>query len=602
MTLRQGVERGGWFTIVVLALINGLDELETAGVALLAPDIRKTFNVSESVMVFIASASGAFFVLGSLPMGWLADRFRRSRIIGISSFAFAGFVALSGFAVNALMFVLARFGAGVAKANAGPVHGSLIADSYPIQVRGRVGAIKDASGRLAAVLSPILIGGVASLAGGGSGWRWAFLVAGVPVSIAAFFAFRLPEPPRGQFEKADVLGEVIAEVDPAPVSVEAAFARLLQIRTMKTVLLAFTAIGFGLLTMPILSNLYLEDEFGLDTFGRGVVGSATGVGVLVVLPFVARYYDKLYRRSPADALRLVGRLVLPAALITPLQFNAPNVWLFTLLGIPFSVLLSSAFAMVGPLITSIVPYRLRGMGSAMAALYVFFFGATGGAAAAGLISSAWGTRAAVISLAVPSTLIGGYLMIRGAGFIRNDLSMVVSELREELAEHDRQREDPDNIPALQVADVDFSYGHVQVLFGVGFEVAKGEVLALLGTNGSGKSTLLRVVTGLGTPSRGVVRLNGRTITYAAPEQRAKMGIHMLAGGKGVFPGMTVDANLRMGAYLYRDDRVDMERRIDKVLDTFPRYANANRSSHRRCLAVNSRCWHWPAPCCMSRRS
>jgi ABC-type branched-subunit amino acid transport system ATPase component len=122
---------------------------------------------------------------------------------------------------------------------------------------------------------------------------------------------------------------------------------------------------------------------------------------------------------------------------------------------------------------------------------------------------------------------------------------------------------------LQVADVDFSYGHVQVLFGVNFEVRKGEVLALLGTNGSGKSTLLRVVTGLGTPSRGAVRLNGTTITFASPEQRAKMGIHMLPGGTGTFPGMTVRANLRMGAYLYRHDPADMERRIERALDLMP---------------------------------
>jgi ABC-type branched-subunit amino acid transport system ATPase component len=95
------------------------------------------------------------------------------------------------------------------------------------------------------------------------------------------------------------------------------------------------------------------------------------------------------------------------------------------------------------------------------------------------------------------------------------------------------------------------------------------VLALLGTNGSGKSTLLRVITGLGTPSRGVVRLGGKTITYVSPEQRAKMGMQMLAGGKGVFPAMSVEANLRMGAYIYRNDREDMQRRIERVLDLFP---------------------------------
>ena len=97
---------------------------------------------------------------------------------------------------------------------------------------------------------------------------------------------------------------------------------------------------------------------------------------------------------------------------------------------------------------------------------------------------------------------------------------------------------------------------MQVLFDVGFEVRKGEVLALLGTNGAGKSTILRAIAGLGTPARGVVRLNGRTITYTTPEQRAKLGIRILLGGKGVFPAMTVHENLEMAAFVYRGDQAD----------------------------------------------
>jgi ABC-type branched-subunit amino acid transport system ATPase component len=159
--------------------------------------------------------------------------------------------------------------------------------------------------------------------------------------------------------------------------------------------------------------------------------------------------------------------------------------------------------------------------------------------------------------------------MRSASSIKNDLSLVVAELREELAEKERQSQDPDNIPAIHVDSVDFSYGHVQVLWDVGFEVRRGEVLALLGTNGAGKSTILRVIAGLGTPSRGVVRLHGTTITYAAPEQRVKYGIRLLPGGKGVFPHMTIRDNLEMGAYIYRGDTEDRDRRIARVLDLFP---------------------------------
>ena len=277
-----------------------------------------------------------------------------------------------------------------------------------------------------------------------------------------------------------MLGEVIEDAQPAPISVEAAFARLWQIRTLKTVIVAFAAIGFGLFTAPVLSNLFMEEEYGTKTFERGLLTTIGGLGLIVVLPIAGRSYDRLYRRDPSRALRLVGVMILPAALLTPVQWFMPNVVLFTILGIPQLLLLTVAFTMVGPVLQSVVPYRLRGMGSALGAIYIFFIGATGGALLSGLLSDEFGPRVAVLAIVIPSTIIGGALIIRSARFIRNDLSLVVAELREEMAEHTRQLEAPAQVPALQVADIDFAYGPVQVLFDVGFEVHHGEVLALLG--------------------------------------------------------------------------------------------------------------------------
>ncbi|MFN8028076.1 MAG: MFS transporter [Acidimicrobiia bacterium] len=569
-TLREGLRKNGSYVFWVLLMIVALDELSSATLSTLAPDIRDSFGVSNGTMVFIATAAGAFIVLGSLPMGWLADKFRRGPIIGFATLLFSSMVFLSGLAVNAFMLFWTQFGVGIAKSSNLPVHGSLIADTYPIGIRGRVSAARDSSARLVGVLSPVIVGGIAAAAGGVAGWRWAFLILGLPVLVMAGFAFKLPEPVRGRHEKEDVLGEIIEDENPAPISTEAAFGRLMQIRTIRFCIIAFSAMGFGLFTVPILSNLYLEDHFGLGTFDRGVVGTCIGVGVLLTLPFVGRYYDRMYHESPAKALRLVGLLVLPAALFTPIQYSMPNPVLFVIFGIPGAILLSASFTMVGPIMQTVVPYRLRGMGSALAAIYIFFIGATGGALLAAVLSDAIGTKWTIILLSVPTTVIGGILILRSSGFIRNDLTMVVEELQEEMEEHRRAQAAPETIPVLQVRNVDFSYGPVQVLFDVDIEVARGEVLALLGTNGAGKSTVLRVIAGLGTPSRGVVRLAGRTITYVSPEQRAQLGIHMLIGGKGVFPNMTVRENLEMGAFAYRKDADDMKARIDKMFALFPR--------------------------------
>jgi ABC-type branched-subunit amino acid transport system ATPase component len=413
-------------------------------------------------------------------------------------------------------------------------------------------------------LSPALVGGIATLAGGVEGWRWAYFVLGVPVVVVAILAFRIPEPPRGQYEMLDVLGEVVRDDhEPAPISIEAAFAR-----TLRIALVAFAALGFGLFTGPVLANLYVEERFGLDALGRGVLGTLGGLAVVAVLPFTGRHYDALYRRDPAKALRLIGVLIAPVAILLPIQYAMPNPLLFTIAGILPLICFTTAFTMVGPVLQSIVPYRLRGMGSALGAIYIFFVGAMGGALLAAFLTNIIGPKGAVLALVVPSSLIGGLLVMRSASFIKNDLSLVVQELREELEEHERQAANPESIAAIQVNGVDFSYGPVQVLFDVGFEVRKGEVLALLGTNGAGKSTILRVIAGLGTPSRGVVRMDGVSITYMTPEQRVGRGIQLLPGGKGVFPRMTVRDNLEMGAFVYRRDNDERERRIARVLGLF----------------------------------
>jgi ABC-type branched-subunit amino acid transport system ATPase component len=126
---------------------------------------------------------------------------------------------------------------------------------------------------------------------------------------------------------------------------------------------------------------------------------------------------------------------------------------------------------------------------------------------------------------------------------------------------------------LQLANIDFSYGPVQVLFDVNFEVRRGEVFALLGTNGAGKSTILRVISGLGVPERGVVRLNGQSITYVTPETRARLGVIQLPGGKGVFPNLTVGQNLAVSARLAVRGEEAIGTRIDGVFALFPELAD-----------------------------
>jgi ABC-type branched-subunit amino acid transport system ATPase component len=144
---------------------------------------------------------------------------------------------------------------------------------------------------------------------------------------------------------------------------------------------------------------------------------------------------------------------------------------------------------------------------------------------------------------------------------------MVEELDEERFESERLRAGG-IVPVLQVRNLDFAYGALQILFDVNFDVQKGETLALLGTNGAGKSTLLRAVSGLGIPTRGVVRLNGQTLTYADAESRFQDGILQVRGAD-IFPGISVEDNLRAALLTKPESWKRAEELMDKVFEMFP---------------------------------
>jgi ABC-type branched-subunit amino acid transport system ATPase component/MFS family permease len=570
----QAFALGGARMFVILGLLISFDKLTLNAVQMITPELRSTFHISNGTAVFIGTASGLFYALGAIPLGWLADRMKRVPIVGVTSLLGAAFTMLVGASLTAFMLFWCVCFAGITRANDIAVHPSLMADNYPIGIRARMSAIMNLAVQVLGNLSPILVGLIATYAnhrtGGTEGWRWAFVILGIPAAIVAIASFTMKEPPRGQFEKDDVLGEVVEDENPAQPSMEAAFTRLKKISTIRSSIAAFAALGFGLFALGSLQVLYLNDTLKVhNILERGFVLSLAGWCAVPFLYPVGAYFDRTYRKDPARALVIVGALILPSALFTPLQVSTHSVVWFVILGIPQAVLTACAFAMVTPVLQAVCPYRLRGLGTAMGVMYVVFIGGFAGGILADFFTNQFSVRAAVFILGIPSSIIGGLLLINGARHIRHDLSLVVEELLEEQAEQHKRAEEGARTPVLQVANIDFSYGPVQVLFDVNFEIHKGECVALLGTNGAGKSTILRVASGLEVPERGVVRLNGRNITYVAPESRARMGIVQLPGGKGVFPSLTIEQNLGVSARLNGGTKAEIDERIEAMLEIFP---------------------------------
>jgi ABC-type branched-subunit amino acid transport system ATPase component/MFS family permease len=570
VTLADAFRQGGVSLLVALMAVAVLQSLDNAALAVLAPDIQDSLGVSSAVLGAIGGAAGVLFVMGAIPIAALADHRRRTTIAGVCTFAY-GLLSITTAAVgNAFWLFAARMGSGLASSHILPVHNSLLADAYPIRARGRIYSIYGLGTPIGQLLGPVTVGAVAALAGGLEGWRWAFVAVGIPALGLSVFVATRREPARGMNEQVAVLGETIeAERSPIPTSTSMAFARLRQIRTFRFMLVGIGALGFGLFSVPIFLSVFMEDTFGLSAFERGVVGSIVVVPSLLVLPFVGGLNDRLFRGSPPRSLVLCAGLISLFGVFVTVALAMPNEATFVAALALATTCANAGFMLIGPIVAAVVPYRLRTQGYAMVGVYIFLSGAFLGAVLAGLMSDAWGVRTALSLLCIPSSLVGGALLAGGAAHIRGDIGSVMEELEEERAEAVRVREQEGADQVLQVRHLDFSYGTVQVLFDVDLDVHRGEVLALLGTNGAGKSTLLRCICGLGVPSRGTVRLHGHTVTYAEPEQRVRLGIVMMPGGDALWEPLSVEDNLRLGAFVLRHDDRERQRRLDRVLGLFP---------------------------------
>ncbi len=122
-----------------------------------------------------------------------------------------------------------------------------------------------------------------------------------------------------------------------------------------------------------------------------------------------------------------------------------------------------------------------------------------------------------------------------------------------------------------------SYGGINAVKGIDFTVRAGEMVTLIGANGAGKTTTLKALTGLLRPASGSVRYNGEDIVAVPVYQRVKMGIALVPEGRGIFPRLTVEENLDMGAYS-RDDSVAAGADRDRVYALFPRLAERRRQT------------------------
>ncbi len=199
-----------WYALSVLVLIYILNFIDRQILSILANDIKADLGVGDDYLGFLyGTAFAVFYALFGIPLGKLADSWKRVRLMAIGLALWSTMTALSGFAKNAMTLTVARIGVGVGEATASPSAYSLISDWFPARLRATALAIYSSGLYLGGGIS-LLIGGLvvenwnAAYPEGGplglAGWQAAFLAVGVPGLILALWVLTLREPVRGAID------------------------------------------------------------------------------------------------------------------------------------------------------------------------------------------------------------------------------------------------------------------------------------------------------------------------------------------------------------------------------------------------------------------
>ena len=277
--------------LLVLTAIYFFDEFDTAAFGVLAPNIEKSFHISDSTFSLLVVGNLTILLLLVIPLSHYADRLPR-RTFAVVLGLFAGvFSFCTGIAGSALLMFFIRLGNGIGVASNTTVHNSLLADYYDRERRGRVYAVHQSAIYAGSIIGPAFAGSVFSLTGT---WRAAFMVAGAAACVMALFGLRLPEPVRGA---TDDLDAALAASEEEPISLREAARTLLAVPTLKRQYAATVFIGAGIVPLAFLVPFYFQRVYHVHPFGVGLIQLRGGVGLLFV--FLA-YFS---RRADDNALR-----------------------------------------------------------------------------------------------------------------------------------------------------------------------------------------------------------------------------------------------------------------------------------------------------------
>lgn len=381
--MTRGTASAG-YTLFVLFLINFLNFFDRALPGVVLEPLREEFGLSDTLLGLLGTAFILVYALAGIPLGRLADRLPRTRIL-------AGGVALWSVATGAAAWVssfaglvVARLAVGIGEASCAPAANSMIGDLYPSERRARA---------LGLFMLGLPIGSLACFALGGwlaqrYGWRMPFLLAMIPGLLVAVLAWFLHEPRRGAQERQPAAADR---------SAERPFRSLLAIPTLWWIIASGAAINFAAYALNTFLPALLVRVHGLDVAQAGVISAVVlGATGLLGLTLGGVLADRLHQRYPRGRL-LFGALAL--LLATPLLAlglvqPAGAVTLLTVLLSLGWLLYFLYFVTVYPAIQDVVPPPLRATAMAVYFFFQYLLGGALGALVVGALSDHYAAQAA----------------------------------------------------------------------------------------------------------------------------------------------------------------------------------------------------------------
>ena len=566
------------YPLIALGLLTIADSFQAQAFSILTPEISRALGVGLGAIAGARAVAFLAAVLAPLPMAALArGRGRRAVLCIVTGIAWSIITLTTGFVASLVGLILVLALDGLSTGSVAALHSPMLVDAYPPRARVRILSGYSAMNIASGVLSPLLVGllaGPLQLT-----WRGVFMALGLVSLAMSLVSLRLKDPTPGQFDtealRADEHEKVAGGEDEATrvedADVELGFfevmRRVLLIPTVKRLCVGYFTIGVLVIPFGTFLSVFLEQRWDLDAAARGTFFSAmAAVSVVGLLVFGSRA-ERVFREDPARVLLLAGLALAGCVVFIGLGAAMP---VFLGMCVAFAVG-QTLLAIITPALTAAMlsiidaPYRPH------AAAVIGVFTAAGsilGVVFLSGIDRRFGVGGAIVALVFPG-VVAAVIIASARKLINADLDRMIDEILEsEDVKVITQR--GGHLPMLSCTGIDFSYGQLQVLFGVDFTVDDGEMVALLGTNGAGKSTLLKVISGIGLPSRGTVRFRGHNITYLDPPRRVPLGITQIPGGRSVFGTLDVVENLRLFGHTVGRDKRRVEAAIEQSFAAFPR--------------------------------